>query len=238
MGKDVIVALDFPGEKESTEFLRKFGSEVKPYIKIGMELFYATGPEYVKKLKSEGYKIFLDLKLHDIPNTVGSAMCVLANLGVDMLNLHASGGMAMMRGAMDNFDKSADAPILLAVTVLTSTDLAMLQNELWVLETIENTVHHYAQNAQKSGLNGVVCSPMEVELVKDACGEDFLTVTPGIRFADGGTDDQKRVTTPEKAREMGSDYIVMGRPITKAEDPLAAYKRALKEFTGRDFNND
>ena len=232
MAIDVIVALDFPSAKEVYSFLDKFDDE-KPFVKIGMELFYAEGPEIVREIKKRGHKIFLDLKLHDIPNTVMKAMSSLSELDVDMCNLHASGGSEMMKGALKGLTKGdGTRPILIAVTQLTSTDDKMLKEELLINETIEKTVESYALNAKNSGLDGVVCSPLEVAKVHSACGKDFLTVTPGVRFAGGEKGDQKRVMTPAEAKKTGSDYIVVGRPITQADDPVAAYKLAKKEFLG------
>lgn len=232
MAIDVIVALDFPSAKEVYSFLDKFDDE-KPFVKIGMELFYAEGPEIVREIKKRGHKIFLDLKLHDIPNTVMKAMSSLSELDVDMCNLHASGGSEMMKGALKGLTKGDGIrPILIAVTQLTSTDDKMLKEELLINETMEKTVESYALNAKNSGLDGVVCSPLEVAKVHSACGKDFLTVTPGVRFAGGEKGDQKRVMTPAEAKKIGSDYIVVGRPITQADDPVAAYKLAKKEFLG------
>lgn len=232
MAIDVIVALDFPSAKEVYSFLDKFDDE-KPFLKIGMELFYAEGPEIVREIKKRGHKIFLDLKLHDIPNTVMKAMSSLSELDVDMCNLHASGGSEMMKGALKGLTKGdGTRPILIAVTQLTSTDDKMLKEELLINETMEKTVESYALNAKNSGLDGVVCSPLEVAKVHSACGKDFLTVTPGVRFAGGEKGDQKRVMTPAEAKKTGSDYIVVGRPITQADDPVAAYKLAKKEFLG------
>lgn len=232
MAIDVIVALDFPSAKEVYSFLDKFDDE-KPFVKIGMELFYAEGPEIVREIKKRGHKIFLDLKLHDIPNTVMKAMSSLSELDVDMCNLHASGGSEMMKGALKGLTKGdGTRPILIAVTQLTSTDDKMLKEELLINETMEKTVESYALNAKNSGLDGVVCSPLEVAKVHSACGKDFLTVTPGVRFTGGEKGDQKRVMTPAEAKKIGSDYIVVGRPITQADDPVAAYKLAKKEFLG------
>ena len=232
MAIDVIVALDFPNAKEVYSFLDKFDDE-KPFVKIGMELFYAEGPEIVREIKKRGHKIFLDLKLHDIPNTVMKAMSSLSELDVDMCNLHASGGSEMMKGALKGLTKGdGTRPILIAVTQLTSTDDKMLKEELLINETMEKTVESYALNAKNSGLDGVVCSPLEVAKVHSACGKDFLTVTPGVRFAGGEKGDQKRVMTPAEAKKTGSDYIVVGRPITQADDPVAAYKLVKKEFLG------
>lgn len=232
MGKDVIVACDFSSAKDTFAFLDKF-TEEKPFVKIGMELFYAEGPEIVREIKRRGHKIFLDLKLHDIPNTVKKAMSVLSSLDVDMTNLHAAGTVDMMKAAIEGLTKEdGTRPILLAVTQLTSTSEERMQNELLINASINDTIVKYAENAKEAGLDGVVCSPLEAGMVKDACGKGFVTVTPGVRFADGEVGDQVRVTTPAKAREIGSDYIVVGRPITKAEDPVAAYRRCCEEFIG------
>ena len=232
MGKDVIIACDFASEEETLNFLDKF-TEEKPFVKIGMELFYAAGPEIVRKLKSRGHKIFLDLKLHDIPNTVKKAMAVLSRLDVDMCNLHAAGTIAMMEAALEGLTRpDGTRPILIAVTQLTSTDEERMRNELLINATVEETVLHYAENAKKAGLDGVVCSPLEAGSVKARCGKEFVTVTPGVRFADSAKDDQARITTPEKAKEIGSDYIVVGRPITKAADPVSAYTQCLAGFAG------
>ena len=232
MAIDVIVALDFPSAKEVYSFLDKFDDE-KPFVKIGMELFYAEGPEIVREIKKRGHKIFLDLKLHDIPNTIMKAMSSLSKLDVDMCNLHASGGSEMMKWALKGLTKGdGTRPILIAVTQLTSTDEKMLKGELLINETMEKTVECYALNAKNSGLDGVVCSPLEAAKVHSVCGKDFLTVTPGVRFAGGEKGDQKRVMTPAEAKKIGSDYIVVGRPITQADDPVAAYKLAKKEFLG------
>ncbi len=230
MGKDVIIALDFKNAQDALGFLDKFTGR-KPFVKIGMELFYAEGPQIVKDIKARGHKIFLDLKLHDIPNTVKKAMAVLSSLDVDMCNLHAAGTIDMMKAALEGLTRAdGSRPILLAVTQLTSTSEERMQRELLINETIENTVVKYAQNAKEAGLDGVVCSPLEAPLVKEGCGREFMTVTPGIRFADGDVGDQVRITTPDKAKQMGTDYIVVGRPITAAEDPVAAYERCVKEF--------
>ena len=232
MSKDVIIACDFPGEREVMEFLDLFREE-KPYVKIGMELFYGAGPEIVRQIKKRGHKIFLDLKLHDIPNTVKKSMSVLSSLDVDMCNLHASGTIPMMEAALEGLTRpNGTRPLLIAVTQLTSTDEEHMHGDLLIPEPIDKVVMHYAQNTRKAGLDGVVCSPLEAGKVKSVCGEAFLTVTPGARFADGDAGDQKRVTTPEKARKLGSDYIVVGRPITAAADPVAAYRRCVKEFLG------
>lgn len=232
MGKDVIIACDFASAKETFEFLDKF-TEEKPFVKIGMELFYAEGPEIVREIKRRGHKIFLDLKLHDIPNTVKKSMAVLSKLDVDMTNLHAAGTIDMMKAALEGLTREdGTRPILIAVTQLTSTSEERMQNELLINASINDTIVKYAQNAKKAGLDGVVCSPLEAEMVKNACTKDFITVTPGVRFADGEVGDQVRVTTPEKAKEIGSDYIVVGRPITQADDPVAAYRRCCAEFIG------
>ena len=231
--KDVIIALDFPTREETLTFLDQFPAGEKPFVKIGMELFYAEGPQVVRDIKARGHKIFLDLKLHDIPNTVKRAMAVLSRLDVDMVNLHAAGASEMMKAALEGLTRpDGTRPILIAVTQLTSTDAAALKNELLIDTPMAETVLSYAQNAAKSGLDGVVCSPLEAGAVHQRCGKDFLTVTPGVRFADGDAGDQKRVTTPAKAKELGSDYIVVGRPITQAEDPVAAYRRCVAEFVG------
>ena len=232
MGKDVIIALDFPSEKEVFNFLDKF-TDKKPFVKVGMELYYAAGPQIVRELKDRGHKVFLDLKLHDIPNTVKSAMRVLSNLGADMLNLHAGGTIEMMKAGLEGLSREdGTRPLLISVTQLTSTSEERMQKDLLINESIENTVIHYAKNTQIAGLDGVVCSPLEAGLVKKNCGNDFITVTPGIRFSDDTKGDQVRVTTPSLAKEIGSDYIVVGRPITKAEDPISAYKRCIDEFVG------
>ena len=232
MGKDVIIALDFDSREKTLAFLDRF-TEEKPFVKIGMELFYAEGPQMVREIKSRGHRIFLDLKLHDIPNTVGRAMAVLSRLDVDMVNLHASGASSMMRAALEGLTRpDGTRPILIAVTQLTSTDAATLKNELLIDTPMAETVMAYAKNAADSGLDGVVCSPLEAALVKEQCGESFLTVTPGIRFADSTVGDQKRIMTPEKAGRSGCDYIVVGRPITQAADPVAAYRRAVTDFFG------
>lgn len=232
MGKDVIIACDFASAKDTFDFLDKF-TEEKPFVKIGMELFYAEGPEIVREIKRRGHKIFLDLKLHDIPNTVKKSMSVLSKLDVDMTNLHAAGTIDMMKAALEGLTREdGSRPILIAVTQLTSTSEERMQNELLINASINDTIVKYAQNAKDAGLDGVVCSPLEAGMVKDACSKDFITVTPGVRFADGEVGDQVRVTTPEKAKEIGSDYIVVGRPITQADDPVAAYRRCCKEFIG------
>ncbi|MBQ3969955.1 MAG: orotidine-5'-phosphate decarboxylase [Clostridia bacterium] len=232
MGKDVIIACDFSSKKEVIDFLSQFKDE-KPFVKIGMELFYAAGPDIVKEIKKMGHKIFLDLKLHDIPNTVMKAMKVLSELDVDMCNLHAAGTVSMMEAAIKGLTREdGTRPILIAVTQLTSTSEERMKEDLLINEPIDKVVMHYAMNAKKAGLDGVVCSPLEAEKVHSACGNDFITVTPGVRFADGDIGDQVRVTTPAKAKEIGSDYIVVGRPITQADDPVAAYKRCVAEFVG------
>lgn len=232
MGKDVIIACDFSNKEKTFEFLDKF-KDKKPFVKIGMELFYAEGPSIVREIKKRGHKIFLDLKLHDIPNTVKKSMAVLSQLDVDMTNLHAAGTIDMMKAAVEGLTREdGTRPILIAVTQLTSTSEERMQNELLINATINDTIKKYAQNAEIAGLDGVVCSPLEASLVKDACGKEFLTVTPGVRFADGDIGDQVRVTTPEKAKEIGSDYIVVGRPITAAENPVEAYERCCREFIG------
>ena len=230
MGRDVIIACDFSTKQAVMDFLDKFKEE-KPFVKIGMELYYAEGPEIVREIKARGHKIFLDLKLHDIPNTVKKAMSVLSRLDVDMTNLHAAGTIAMMEEAIVGLTKEdGTRPILIAVTQLTSTSEERMKNELLIDAPIDKTVMHYAMNAKKAGLDGVVCSPLEAGKVHDTCGKDFVTVTPGVRFADGDVGDQVRVMTPEQAKKIGSDYIVVGRPITAAEDPVAAYRRCVKEF--------
>lgn len=232
MGKDVIIACDFASADDTFKFLDKF-TEEKPFVKIGMELFYAEGPSIVREIKRRGHKIFLDLKLHDIPNTVKKSMAVLSKLDVDMTNLHAAGTIDMMKAALDGLTREdGTRPILIAVTQLTSTSEERMQKELLINASINDTIVKYAQNAKIAGLDGVVCSPLEAGMVKQACSKDFITVTPGVRFADGEVGDQVRVTTPEKAREIGSDYIVVGRPITQADDPVAAYRRCCKEFIG------
>lgn len=230
MGKDVIIACDFPSAEEVLNFLDKF-TDKKPYVKIGMELFYGAGPSIVKEIKQRGHKIFLDLKLHDIPNTVKKAMAVLSKLDVDMCNLHAAGTCNMMKAAIEGLTREdGTRPLLIAVTQLTSTDQESMENDLLINEPIDKVVMHYALNAKKSGLDGVVCSPLEAKKVHDQCGDNFITVTPGVRFADGELGDQKRVMTPSAAKEIGSDYIVVGRPITAATDPVSAYNRCLEDF--------
>ena len=232
MGKDVIIACDFDSAAKTFAFLDQFeGLDRKPFVKIGMELYYAEGPAIVKEIKRRGHKIFLDLKLHDIPNTVKKAMAVLSGLDVDMTNLHAAGTVRMMQGALEGLTRpDGTRPLLIAVTQLTSTDQESMENDLLIKEPIADVVMHYASNAAKAGLDGVVCSPLEAGLVHDRCGKSFLTVTPGVRFADGDIGDQKRVMTPAAAKEIGSDYIVVGRPITAAADPVAAYERCVAEF--------
>ncbi len=233
MKRDVIVACDFNSKAEVMAFLDKFADVEKPFVKIGMELFYAEGPEIVREIKARGHKIFLDLKLHDIPNTVKKAMAVLSALDVDVCNLHAAGTIDMMKAAIEGLTRAdGTRPLLIAVTQLTSTSEERMQNELLINAKLNDTVIKYAQNAKEAGLDGVVCSPLEAGMVKEACGTAFMTVTPGVRFADGDVGDQVRVTTPAKAREIGTDYIVVGRPITAAADPVAAYKRCMAEFVG------
>lgn len=230
MGKDVIIACDFASAEKTFEFLDKFTGR-KPFVKIGMELFYAEGPSIVKEIKKRGHKIFLDLKLHDIPNTVKKSMSVLSRLDVDMTNLHAAGTISMMEAALEGLTREdGTRPLLIAVTQLTSTDQERMENDLLIKEPIDKVVMHYASNAAKAGLDGVVCSPLEAGKVHDTCGSNFITVTPGVRFADGDIGDQKRVMTPAEAKRIGSDYIVVGRPITAAEDPVAAYERCVAEF--------
>ncbi|MCQ2557720.1 MAG: orotidine-5'-phosphate decarboxylase [Oscillospiraceae bacterium] len=230
MGKDVIIACDFASAEQTYAFLDLF-TEEKPFLKIGMELFYAEGPQIVREIKKRGHRIFLDLKLHDIPNTVKKAMAVLSNLDVDICNLHAAGTTAMMKGALEGLTRAdGTRPLLIAVTQLTSTDQESMEQDLLIHEPIDQVVMHYAKTAKNAGLDGIVCSPLEAGKVHDVCGKDFLTITPGVRFADGDKGDQKRVMTPEAAKEIGSDYIVVGRPITQAADPVAAYRRCVKEF--------
>ncbi len=232
MGKDVIVACDYSNKDEVIDFLSKFREE-KPFVKIGMELFYAEGPEIIKLIKSMGHKIFLDLKLHDIPNTVKKAMRVLSRHNVDMCNIHAAGTISMMEAAIEGLTREdGSRPLLIAVTQLTSTNEERMQKDLLIEKPLEHVVTHYAKNAKVAGLDGVVCSPLEAGMVHYACGNDFLTITPGVRFADTDTGDQVRVTTPAKAKELGSDYIVVGRPITQANDPVEAYRRCLRDFIG------
>lgn len=230
MGKDVIIACDFSSKAETIEFLEQF-TEEKPYVKIGMELFYSEGPQIVRDIKARGHRIFLDLKLHDIPNTVKRTMKVLSELDVDMCNLHAAGTAAMMEAALDGLTrKDGSRPLLIAVTQLTSTDEKRMREELLIEKPLEEVVMHYAYNAKRAGLDGVVCSPLEAGQVHEACGKEFLTVTPGVRFAEGDSGDQARVTTPARAKELGSDYIVVGRPITQVENPVEAYRRCVREF--------
>lgn len=232
MGKDVIIALDFSTAEETLSFLDKFAdNDRKPYVKVGMELYYAEGPAIIKAIKKRGHKLFLDLKLHDIPNTVRKAMSVLSNLDVDMVNVHAAGTIDMMKAAKEGLTREdGTRPLLIAVTQLTSTSQERMTNELLIEEDIDKVVIKYAENADDAGLDGVVCSPLEAGKIHSACGRNFLTVTPGVRFADGDKGDQVRVTTPERAKEIGSDYIVVGRPITQADDPVAAYNRCVAEF--------
>ena len=230
MNRDVIIACDFSSAAETYAFLDKFQDE-KPFVKIGMELFYAEGPAIVREIKRRGHRIFLDLKLHDIPNTVKKSMSVLSRLDVDMCNLHAAGPIEMMKAALEGLTRpDGTRPLLIAVTQLTSTSEERMRNDLLIDHNINDVVVHYAKNAKVAGLDGVVCSPLEAGIVKEACGAEFMTVTPGIRFADGEVGDQVRITTPEKAREIGTDYIVVGRPITAAADPVAAYRRCMQEF--------
>ena len=230
MGKDVIIACDFASKEALFDFLDLFKEE-KPFLKVGMELFYAEGPEIVREIKRRGHKIFLDLKLHDIPNTVKKSMNVLSRLDVDMTNLHAAGTVSMMEAALEGLTRpDGTRPLLIAVTQLTSTDQQRMEDDLLIHEPIDKVVMHYAANAKRAGLDGVVCSPLEAQKVHETCGEKFLTVTPGVRFADGDIGDQKRVMTPAEAKKIGSDYIVVGRPITAAEDPVAAYRRCVCEF--------
>ena len=232
MGKDVIIACDFASKEDVMNFLDKFTGR-KPFVKIGMELYYAEGPSIVKEIKARGHKIFLDLKLHDIPNTVKKAMAVLSKMDVDMCNLHAAGTVEMMKAALEGLTREdGTRPLLIAVTQLTSTSEERMQKDLLINATINDTIVHYAKNAQMAGLDGVVCSPLEAGMVKEACGAGFVTVTPGVRFADGEVGDQVRVTTPARAKEIGTDYIVVGRPITQAAGPVAAYKRCVAEFVG------
>ena len=234
MGKDVIIACDFDSKEKVFAFLDKFENEErKPFVKIGMELYYAEGPEIVREIKRRGHKIFLDLKLHDIPNTVKKSMAVLSRLDVDMTNLHAAGTCRMMEAAIEGLTRpDGTRPMLIAVTQLTSTDEESMRADLLINEPIDKVVMHYASNAKKAGLDGVVCSPLEAGKVHDTCGAGFVTVTPGVRFADGDIGDQKRVMTPAEAKRIGSDYIVVGRPITAAADPVAAYRRCVAEFLG------
>ena len=228
--RDVIIACDFSSAEATLQFLDKF-TDCKPFVKIGMELYYAAGPAIVQQIKARGHKIFLDLKLHDIPNTVKKAMSVLSKMDVDMCNLHAAGTIEMMKAALEGLTREdGTRPLLIAVTQLTSTSEERMQRELLIGASINDTIVKYAENAKAAGLDGVVCSPLEARMVKDACGDEFMTVTPGVRFADGDVGDQVRVTTPERAKQIGSDFIVVGRPITAADDPVAAYERCLKEF--------
>ena len=230
MGKDVIIACDFASAAETFAFLDKLGSD-RPFVKIGMELFYAEGPAIVRELKARGHRVFLDLKLHDIPNTVKKAMAVLSKLDADIVNVHAAGTISMMEAALKGLTRDdGSRPLLIAVTQLTSTDQASMEKDLLIKEPIDKVVMHYALNAKKAGLDGIVCSPLEAAKVHETCGKDFLTVTPGVRFADSDTGDQKRVMTPAEAKKAGSDYIVVGRPITAAPDPAAAYRRCVEEF--------
>ena len=232
MGKDVIIACEFPSMEKTLSFLDLFREE-KPFVKIGMELFYAAGPEILKRIKERGHRIFLDLKLHDIPNTVKSAMKVLSSYDIAMTKVHAGGTVSMMEAALEGLTgPDGKRPLLIAVTQLTSTSQERMEQDLLIREKMEDVVMHYAMNAKKAGLDGVVCSPLEAAGVKEACGSGFLTVTPGVRFADGDIGDQVRVTTPARAREIGSDYIVVGRPVTRAEDPVEAYRRCLNDFIG------
>ena len=232
MGKDVIIALDFDSKAKTLAFLDQF-TEEKPFVKIGMELYYAEGPAIVREIKARGHKIFLDLKLHDIPNTVKKAMAVLSGLDVDMTNLHAAGTKAMMEAALEGLTRpDGTRPLLIAVTQLTSTSQERMERDLLIEKPLDQVVMHYAKCAAESGLAGVVCSPLEAGKVHEVCGRDFVTVTPGVRFADGDAGDQVRITTPARARELGSDYIVVGRPITQAADPVAAYRRCVSEFVG------
>ena len=231
MAKDVIIACDFNGRDETLRFLDRFPADCRPYVKIGMELYYSAGPDIVRAIKERGHRIFLDLKLHDIPNTVRKTMKVLSALDVDMCNVHAAGTVDMMRAALEGLVRpDGTRPLLIAVTQLTSTDEERLHRELLVSAPMAETIAHYAENARTAGLDGVVCSPLEAAMVHERCGADFLAVTPGIRFAGAGADDQRRITNPAQAREIGSDYIVVGRPITAAGDPVAAYRQCLKDF--------
>lgn len=233
MSRDVIIACDFSSKEATLEFLDKFKDTRKPFVKIGMELFYSAGPDIVREIKARGHKIFLDLKLHDIPNTVRKAMKVLSGLDVDMTNVHAAGTIEMMKAALEGLTRpDGTRPLLIAVTQLTSTSEERMRGELLIDASINDTIVKYASNAREAGLDGVVCSPLEAGMVKAACGADFIAVTPGIRFADAAADDQVRITTPARAREIGSDFIVVGRPITAAADPVAAYNRCLADFVG------
>lgn len=232
MGKDVIIACDFDSAEKTLAFLDRFQGK-KPFVKIGMELFYAEGPDIVREIKARGHRIFLDLKLHDIPNTVKSAMAVLTGLGVDIINVHAAGTKAMMAAALEGLTRAdGTRPLLIAVTQLTSTDQKAMAEDLWIEKPLPDVVMHYAKCAREAGLDGVVCSPLEAKAVHEACGESFLTVTPGVRFAESAASDQKRIMTPAQAKAEGCDYIVVGRPITRAEDPVAAYERCCREFIG------
>ncbi len=232
MGKDVIIALDFPDKARALSFLDAFGDE-RPYVKIGMELYYAEGPDMVRTIVGRGHKVFLDLKIHDIPNTAAGAARSIGRLGASMINLHAGGGIAMMRAAAETLqDTPGEKPLLIAVTILTSLSDAALSDELWIGRPVRDTVLHYASQAKAAGLNGIVCSPHEAQPVHALLGDSFITVTPGVRFQDGDTGDQQRVTTPTKAAQLGADYIVVGRPITKAENPLDAYRRCRHDFVG------
>ena len=232
MGKDVIIACDFASAEETFKFLDNFRDE-KPFVKIGMELFYAEGPQIVREIKKRGHKIFLDLKLHDIPNTVKKAMRVLSNLDVDICNLHAAGTVNMMKAALEGLTREdGTRPLLIAVTQLTSTDQESMEKDLLIDRPIDEVVMHYAKNAASAGLDGVVCSPLEAGKVHEVCGSSFLTITPGVRFADGEMGDQKRVMTPEEAKKIGSDYIVVGRPVTQAKDPVEAYRKCVEQFVG------
>ncbi|MBQ9009823.1 MAG: orotidine-5'-phosphate decarboxylase [Clostridia bacterium] len=232
MGRDVIIACDFPNAETTLTFLDRFTGR-KPFVKIGMELFYGAGPDIVRTVKARGHQVFLDLKLHDIPNTVKKSMTVLRDLGADIVNLHAAGTVQMMEAALEGLTRpDGTRPLLIAVTQLTSTDQTALENELLIKRPMPEVVMHYAMNAKKAGLDGVVCSPLEATAVHETCGSEFLTVTPGVRFADGDRGDQKRVMTPAEAAKVGSDFIVVGRPITAAADPVAAYERCIREFVG------
>ena len=232
MGKDVIIACDFPNADQTLDFLDRFQGR-KPFVKIGMELYYAEGPQIVREIKGRGHKIFLDLKLHDIPNQVKKAMAVLSRMDVDICNVHAAGTVRMMEAALEGLTRpDGSRPLLIAVTQLTSTDQETMEKDLWIEKPMDEVVMHYAKNARKAGLDGVVCSPLEAGKVHETCGVDFLTVTPGVRFADGDVGDQKRVMTPAEAKRIGSDYIVVGRPITAAADPVAAYERCCDDFIG------
>ena len=229
MGKDVIIALDFPNKEKTLEFLDKFEGR-KPFVKVGMELFYSEGPEIIREIKQRGHKIFLDLKLHDIPNTVKSAMKSLSKLDIDMVNVHSAGTIEMMRSALEGLFDGKKRPLLIAVTQLTSTSEVQMKDELLIDKSLNDTVVHYAKNTKETGLDGVVCSPKEAKLIHESCGDNFLTVTPGIRFTDEKTDDQTRITTPSNAKKIGSDFIVVGRPITKADNPVEVYEKILSLF--------